>query len=165
MCLLYYSLGNNVVEPGRHVYPFTFQVPAQWVYKDVKFHSLHINTSVSVSFLWQPVISMWCTVRGYSCGWCFVIIRREPCYQLFCWVRCAVTSCRHLPSSYCSSKGKIVYRLEAILSRSMRLDCKAKLPITFIHKENLNSYTLLLVSTLTNAWPRCLLFVREWHYL
>ncbi|XP_026199453.1 arrestin domain-containing protein 3-like [Anabas testudineus] len=71
--------GNNVVEPGRHVYPFTFQVPAQ-----------------------------------------------------------------HLPSSYCSSKGKIVYRLEAILSRSMRLDCKAKLPITFIRKENLNSYTLLL---------------------
>ncbi|XP_063344844.1 arrestin domain-containing protein 3-like [Pelmatolapia mariae] len=65
--------GNTVIPPGCHVYPFTFQIPAQ-----------------------------------------------------------------ELPSSFRGSHGKIVYRLEANLSRSMRKDSKAKSEFTLIHKENLD---------------------------
>ncbi|XP_013120059.1 arrestin domain-containing protein 3 [Oreochromis niloticus] len=67
------SQGNTVIPPGCHVYPFTFQIPAQ-----------------------------------------------------------------ELPSSFRGSCGKIVYRLEANLSRSMRKDSKAKAEFTLIHKENLD---------------------------
>ncbi|XP_045891242.1 arrestin domain-containing protein 3-like isoform X3 [Micropterus dolomieu] len=49
-----------------------------------------------------------------------------------------------LPSSFKSSSGKIVYTLEANLSRSMRVDSKANAQFTLIHKENLNSDPLLM---------------------
>ncbi|XP_041658023.1 arrestin domain-containing protein 3-like [Cheilinus undulatus] len=66
--------GNNVISPGCHVYPFTFQIPAE-----------------------------------------------------------------NLPSSFKGSYGKIKYTLEAILSRSMRMDSKAKTEFTLIYNGNLNS--------------------------
>ncbi|XP_070761150.1 arrestin domain-containing protein 3-like [Enoplosus armatus] len=71
--------GNNIVGQGCHVYPFTFQIPAQ-----------------------------------------------------------------DLPSSFKGSWGKIVYTLEANLSRSMRVDSKAKAKFTLIHKGNLNSDPFLM---------------------
>uniref|UniRef100_A0A4W6GB07 Arrestin C-terminal-like domain-containing protein n=1 Tax=Lates calcarifer TaxID=8187 RepID=A0A4W6GB07_LATCA len=49
-----------------------------------------------------------------------------------------------LPSSFIDSKGKILYTLEANLSRSMRLDCKAKAEFTVVHKANLKSDPLLM---------------------
>lgn len=71
--------GNNVIGQGRHVYPFTFQIPAQ-----------------------------------------------------------------NMPSSFKGSYGKIKYTLEAILSRLMRVDTKAKTKFTLLHKQNLNSDPLLM---------------------
>ncbi|XP_037634682.1 arrestin domain-containing protein 3-like [Sebastes umbrosus] len=44
-----------------------------------------------------------------------------------------------LPSSFKGKFGKIQYSLEANLSRSMRVDTKAKTKFTLIHKGNLNS--------------------------
>ncbi|XP_072243160.1 arrestin domain-containing protein 3-like [Leuresthes tenuis] len=41
-----------------------------------------------------------------------------------------------LPSSFRGKFGKILYTLEANLSRSMRMDSKAKTPFTFINKRN-----------------------------
>uniref|UniRef100_A0A4W6G8Z5 Arrestin C-terminal-like domain-containing protein n=1 Tax=Lates calcarifer TaxID=8187 RepID=A0A4W6G8Z5_LATCA len=46
---------------------------------------------------------------------------------------------QELPSSFKGSNGKILYTLEANLSRSMRLDCKAKAEFTVVHKANLKS--------------------------
>ncbi|XP_071338821.1 arrestin domain-containing protein 3-like [Trachinotus anak] len=71
--------GDKNVGPGCHVYPFTFQIPAE-----------------------------------------------------------------ELPSSFKGSHGKILYTLEANLSRPMRLDSKAKAKFTLIHKENLNSNPSLM---------------------
>ncbi|XP_030594070.1 arrestin domain-containing protein 3-like [Archocentrus centrarchus] len=65
------SQGNNVIPQGCHVYPFSFQIPAQ-----------------------------------------------------------------DLPSSFKGSWGKILYRVEANLSRSMRTDSKAKAEFTLIQKGN-----------------------------
>ncbi|XP_028313776.1 arrestin domain-containing protein 3-like [Gouania willdenowi] len=48
-----------------------------------------------------------------------------------------------LPSSYSSKYGKIVYSLEAILSRSKRLDSKGREEFSFIHKVNLDSDPML----------------------
>ncbi|XP_044053677.1 arrestin domain-containing protein 3-like isoform X2 [Siniperca chuatsi] len=64
--------------------------------------------------------------------------------QHICFAHCVVTSCRDLPSSFKGSWGKIVYKLEANLSRSMRVDSKAKAQFTLIHKGNLNSDPLLM---------------------
>uniref|UniRef100_A0A3B4UUT7 Arrestin domain-containing protein 3-like n=1 Tax=Seriola dumerili TaxID=41447 RepID=A0A3B4UUT7_SERDU len=72
--LLHCISGNITVGPGCHVYPFTFQIPAQY-----------------------------------------------------------------LPSSFKGSHGKILYSLEANLSRPMKLDSKAKAKFTLVHKGNLNS--------------------------
>ncbi|XP_042343746.1 arrestin domain-containing protein 3-like [Plectropomus leopardus] len=71
--------GNNVVAQDCHVYPFTFQIPAQ-----------------------------------------------------------------DLPPSFKGPYGKIQYTLEATLSRSMRIDTKAKAKFTLIHKPTLNSDPLLM---------------------
>ncbi|KAM7018092.1 uncharacterized protein LKV04_001850 [Tautogolabrus adspersus] len=71
--------GNNIVGQGCHVYPFTFQIPAQ-----------------------------------------------------------------DLPSSFKGSHGKIRYTLEANLSRSMRMDSKAKAEFTLIYNGNLNSDPLVM---------------------
>uniref|UniRef100_A0A4W6G826 Arrestin C-terminal-like domain-containing protein n=1 Tax=Lates calcarifer TaxID=8187 RepID=A0A4W6G826_LATCA len=51
---------------------------------------------------------------------------------------------QELPSSFKGSNGKILYTLEANLSRSMRLDCKAKAEFTVVHKANLKSDPLLM---------------------
>ncbi|KAM9360651.1 arrestin domain-containing protein 3-like [Symphorus nematophorus] len=72
-------MGSNNVPQGCHVYPFTFQIPAQ-----------------------------------------------------------------ELPSSFKGSYGKIVYSLEANLSRSMRVDSKAKTKFTLVHNTNLNRDLLLM---------------------
>ncbi|XP_071755888.2 arrestin domain-containing protein 3-like [Centroberyx gerrardi] len=68
------SQGNSNVGPGCHVYPFTFQIPAQ-----------------------------------------------------------------DMPSSFNGTWGKILYTLQANLSRSMRIDSKAKAQFTFVSNTNLNS--------------------------
>uniref|UniRef100_A0A667ZFJ9 Zgc:110626 n=1 Tax=Myripristis murdjan TaxID=586833 RepID=A0A667ZFJ9_9TELE len=44
-----------------------------------------------------------------------------------------------LPSSFRDKKGKILYKLEANLSRPMSMDSKAKAQLTFISKTNLNT--------------------------
>ncbi|XP_008299403.1 arrestin domain-containing protein 3-like [Stegastes partitus] len=49
-------------------------------------------------------------------------------------VHCVVTSYRELPSSFHGKYGKILYTLEANLSRSMKIDSKAKAEFTLIHK-------------------------------
>uniref|UniRef100_A0A8C5I808 Arrestin domain-containing protein 3-like n=1 Tax=Gouania willdenowi TaxID=441366 RepID=A0A8C5I808_GOUWI len=46
---------------------------------------------------------------------------------------------QELPSSFKGAHGKILYTLEANLSRSMRLDSKAKAEFTLMHKANLDS--------------------------
>uniref|UniRef100_UPI003AAE6A17 arrestin domain-containing protein 3-like n=1 Tax=Centroberyx gerrardi TaxID=166262 RepID=UPI003AAE6A17 len=69
----------NVVAPGCHVYPFTFQIPAQ-----------------------------------------------------------------DMPSSFEGSVGKIVYSLEARLSRSMRIDSKASTKINFVSRADPNSFLVLM---------------------
>ncbi|KAL7392310.1 hypothetical protein ABVT39_022703 [Epinephelus coioides] len=51
---------------------------------------------------------------------------------------------KDLPSSFKGSYGKITYRLEAILSRSMRVDTKAKTKFTLLHKQSLNGDPLLM---------------------
>ncbi|XP_034547451.1 uncharacterized protein LOC117818610 [Notolabrus celidotus] len=71
--------GNNTVGQGSHVYPFTFQIPAQG-----------------------------------------------------------------LPSSFKGSHGKIQYNLEANLSRSMRMDSKAKAEFTLICSGNPNGDALVM---------------------
>ncbi|KAM9744606.1 uncharacterized protein ACNS7B_011754 [Menidia menidia] len=50
-----------------------------------------------------------------------------------------------LPSSFRGKFGKIVYTLEGNLSRSMRMDSKAKAPFTFINKETLKSDPGLMI--------------------
>ncbi|XP_071396007.1 arrestin domain-containing protein 3-like isoform X3 [Centroberyx affinis] len=69
----------NVVAPGCHVYPFTFQIPAQ-----------------------------------------------------------------DMPSSFDGSRGKIVYSLEAKLSRSMRIDSKASTKINFVSRVDPDSILMLM---------------------
>uniref|UniRef100_A0A4W6G828 Arrestin C-terminal-like domain-containing protein n=1 Tax=Lates calcarifer TaxID=8187 RepID=A0A4W6G828_LATCA len=61
-----------------------------------------------------------------------------------CLIQCVVMPYRELPSSFKGSNGKILYTLEANLSRSMRLDCKAKAEFTVVHKANLKSDPLLM---------------------
>ncbi|XP_028270695.1 arrestin domain-containing protein 3-like isoform X1 [Parambassis ranga] len=73
------SLGNNIIALGCHVYPFTFQIPAQ-----------------------------------------------------------------DLPSSFRGTHGNIMYTLEAVLSRFMRVDSKAKEMFTVLHKESLGEDSILM---------------------
>ncbi|XP_041642958.1 arrestin domain-containing protein 3-like [Cheilinus undulatus] len=81
--ILQANQGDNVICPGRHVYPFNVQIPA------------------------LP-----------------------------------------LPSSFSGSKGKILYTLEAILSRSMRMDSTAKTEFTLIYRGALNSHPIMMVPQL-----------------
>uniref|UniRef100_A0A4W6G904 Arrestin C-terminal-like domain-containing protein n=1 Tax=Lates calcarifer TaxID=8187 RepID=A0A4W6G904_LATCA len=89
----------------------------------------------------------------------FIIQEKQDCL-----IQCVVMPYRELPSSFKGSNGKILYTLEANLSRSMRLDCKAKAEFTVVHKANLKSDPLLMVSNLQythkliNAHESCLLY-------
>ncbi|XP_041644183.1 arrestin domain-containing protein 3-like isoform X2 [Cheilinus undulatus] len=77
--IIHESKGNNVIDQGCHVYPFTFQIPAE-----------------------------------------------------------------DLPPSFRGSYGKIKYSVEAVLSRSMRMDSKAKTEFTLIQNGNLNSDPIMM---------------------
>ncbi|XP_030593864.1 arrestin domain-containing protein 3-like [Archocentrus centrarchus] len=48
-----------------------------------------------------------------------------------------------LPSSFSGADGKIVYLLEAVLSRSMRIDTKHSTKINFVSRTNMNTVTWL----------------------
>lgn len=112
-------------------------------------------------------------MRSYIMSFpCFVSINfRQSIYSAtesrtvtypVCFVHCVVTCCRDLPSSFKGSFGKIMYTLEANLSRSMRVDSKAKAQFTLVHSPKLHSDPVLMVPTfqhtLTHAHPVCLLF-------
>lgn len=60
---------------------------------------------------------------------------------------------RELPSSFKASYGKIVYKLEARLSRSMRVDSKAKAHVTLVN--NGKSDLSLMVPTLQYTHVYC----------
>lgn len=59
---------------------------------------------------------------------------------------------RNMPSSFIGSVGKIVYSLEAKLSRSMRIDKKDSTKINFVSKADLNSDPALMVCA---EWNFC----------
>lgn len=113
--LIHCSLGKNDLSPGCHVYPFTFQIPVQWVFFWTKLFPLvfHINIFKHVS-LFSVTIS----------------------FHLSFIAPFVATSYRDLPSSFKGSCGKILYTVEANLNRSMRMDSKAKAEFTLIQKTN-----------------------------
>lgn len=52
---------------------------------------------------------------------------------------------RNIPSSFKGAHGKIVYMLEAVLSRSMRMNSKESTMINFVAKGDLNLVPGLMV--------------------
>lgn len=77
------------------------------------------------------------------------------------FVNSIILSYRELPSSFRGSHGKIVYRLEANLSRSVRKDSKAKAEFTLIHKRNLDGELMLPLQTAICYTPELTLHVHK----
>lgn len=136
------------------------------------------RTSVHILFIkLKPLIPERFT-RNYSLYGCCIVYfdikhsiksfrKCEKLYRLFynkvinslpfCGLLCLFN--RELPSSFKGTEGKIVYSLEAVLSRSMRMNTTRSIMVNFVSTTNVNTASWLQVCILSHLSS----FHQSWH--